>query len=423
MVCDKSRLALRNVSLFPFVKTWGVLLSSILVMLFADASANDHKLSRREYEELMARPDFQPLRFGGHVDDFSPDRGNGRRERRMDGPAGALYFRLRLDQIVADSSKSYGLSILDLRSGSVIQTIGAPELATMPSLLSTPLYFPKVVIRVDGADQSLSFTVSHLLVPRLDPQIRPEALAPGFTLYSEMPWDDPLLKSAISVAKLHIGLKGFVCTGFLIGNGALLTNFHCLEGSEQYQKTRGQPQPQCGDIWAQFDYQRPNSVVSGSLPTCQQVLVSGRYPHGTVSQDEGDFALLRFDPDLLRRPATGEARPVLGVATTSINTNQRVQMIQHPWGWPLHFALGCILQPTLDRPFVVQHNCSTLPGSSGSPILTEQGLVIALHHTPSRITPQAWRNLEEGEDPAAVSAKNEGTPISMIWPKLEPFLR
>jgi hypothetical protein len=415
MTCDRLKLT--------FVKTCSVLLSCMLMTLFTDTCADENKPSERMYEELVPHSEFRPLRFGGNGDDFSPDWGNGRRERSIDGPAGTLYFRLRLDQVVADSNKSYELSILDPGSGSVIQIISAAELAAMPSFLTTPLYFSKTVIRVDSTDQSLSFIISQLLVPRLDPQIQPQARTSGFTPYSGMPPDSPLLDLAVSVAKLHIGLRAVPCTGFLLSNDALLTNFHCLEESEQYMMTREQPQPKCGDILAQFDYQRSDSAVSRSLPACQQVLVTGTFPHGIVSKDEGDFALLRFDPHLLLLPATGRTRPSLRVSTASINTKQFVQMIQHPWGFPVQFALGCVLGPTPDQPLIVQHNCSTLPGSSGSPVFNGQGLVVALHHTPNRITEQEWRDLDSGVNTVAENRMNEGTPLFLIWPRLAPFLR
>ncbi|MCQ8183747.1 serine protease [Methylomonas sp. SURF-1] len=383
------------------------------------------------YPELITYQQFKSVRFMPSSG-FVLENGSTTSSLTINAPLGAIYFRLRIAEIDANPTAQYRLTITDADSGQLIAQIKAAELAELSVFLTPPIFASKIKISVDELDapQPLSFVVAELLVHRNNDNIvfRPQSLTPGLTIFRSMPQGDPLLNLSRSVAKLYMGKDrdGPVCTGFLVSRDLLLTNYHCLEKSDQFMKSRENPTKKCGDVYAHFDYQTAESKKSGQMPVCQKVLVYGAYPKEEGELDQGDFALLQFTASTLRLPESGRSRPFLTLARSAISDegSKRVQMIQHPWGFPLHFSLGCIAQTDPDRSLVIQHNCSTEPGSSGSPVLDAKGEVVAIHHTPhkNKITSPNENDKRMEELKAAVEWRNEATPLSSIMNKLEPYL-
>lgn len=119
-----------------------------------------------------------------------------------------------------------------------------------------------------------------------------------------------------------------------------------------------------------FDFtshEAPGSVVSGLT---------------WAAGDEGlDYAVLELPSAQPRTPLTVNMAPNLkGV---------RLNVIQHPQGNPLAFAIrenDCMGCPSPD---LVRYLSDTEPGSSGSPVCDDGWTVVALHHAARKVEVEA----------------------------------
>ncbi|PFX22942.1 uncharacterized protein LOC111333589 [Stylophora pistillata] len=94
--------------------------------------------------------------------------------------------------------------------------------------------------------------------------------------------------------------------------------------------------------------------------------------------------------------------PILVEPEPELKKGENVMIIQHPKGQPKHFSQEKILN--VEKPFVF-YKADTENGSSGSPVLTSEGLVlIAIHHKGSEelsynkgtLTSEILMHLQEG---------------------------
>ena len=241
----------------------------------------------------------------------------------------------------------------------------------------TPVLFSEEIrleLQAPAPPQGLSFRLDHYLY-QLDLQGRTVAL-------SNVPtWRNVhdtagvpeavtqlITQSQEAVAKLFIG-SGVVCTSFLISPSAILTNFHCLVESTSYQRTKQSPTPGCSDIWAHFDYNRqpaPDAVVRVHCL-------------GVVVRDEAlDVAVLRVDPaavspgKLVRRPLRLANRDV------TAKDGEDMVVVHHPGGLAKSFTWACRAYPA-SAP-LVEHDCSTMPGSSGAALIARDGAIVGVHY-------------------------------------------
>ncbi|MFD3374827.1 MULTISPECIES: trypsin-like peptidase domain-containing protein [unclassified Streptomyces] len=200
------------------------------------------------------------------------------------------------------------------------------------------------------------------------------------------------LDSARSVCHIEVRQQatGWTGTGFLVSDDLLLTNEHVLPQEDLLEGTR-----------FLFNYEddpagRPRPVeavrASGRLFLCDRSL---------------DFTLVELDG----RP--GERWGQLPLAASPPLPGERVNIIQHPGGQPKQIAMQSNFVEYVDAN-VIQYVTATLPGSSGSPVLTDDWRVCAVHH--------AGGNLKE---PATGSRyfRNEGFRTSRILDRLPPELR
>ncbi|MFD5538979.1 trypsin-like peptidase domain-containing protein [Streptomyces sp. NPDC127079] len=167
------------------------------------------------------------------------------------------------------------------------------------------------------------------------------------------------LTAARSVCHVEVrkGARGWTGTGFLVGDDLLLTNEHVLPSQDLLTGTR-----------FLFNYEddsagRPKPVESVSP-------LDGGY---FLADRSLDFTLVQ----LAGRPAERWGRLIL--ADSPPQVGERVNIIQHPGGQPKQIALQSNFVEYLDDT-VIQYVTATLPGSSGSPVLSDDWQVCAVHH-------------------------------------------
>jgi S1-C subfamily serine protease len=193
----------------------------------------------------------------------------------------------------------------------------------------------------------------------------------------------------------------YVCTGSLISPyGHFLTNNHCIsqESEAQTLEVRWRYQLSgCASGSVSYD-----SVTAGS--------------HLLSTQETLDYSLLVFDGD---DPQSRYGHLDLSTAKPAVGT--RIWIPQHPGGNPKKFAVTSDLDggdATLRKVGVkgngahtdVAYTADTEGGSSGSPVLDDGGLVVALHH------------FGTGSAACAGSVMNQGVRMDKIYPAIHGYL-
>ncbi|WP_175174683.1 trypsin-like serine peptidase [Achromobacter pestifer] len=179
---------------------------------------------------------------------------------------------------------------------------------------------------------------------------------------------EALSQASRSVALLYWVENGSlrVCSGFMIGQRHLLSNYHCVATMSQCKSTR-----------IIFGYRA--EIADASNPTrwfpCKSVVKNDVLK-------ERDLAVLE-----LQIPANDNPPPGLEFASERLAPNQPLVIIQHPLGGPQQAVLnGCsnmrapAKSPLNASLHDMAHQCDTADGSSGSPVLDTAGKVRAIHH-------------------------------------------
>jgi len=188
----------------------------------------------------------------------------------------------------------------------------------------------------------------------------------AFEPISEFNTDDRYRQFGAPVARLDIlqeDDKGeqFVstCTANLIAPDVLLTNYHCIPGSDKSIKTVR--------AIAVFDYLREDQAEA---PTYEVELVP------LDANSDMDFALLRVSGEPGNRFGYFKLRPQKAKA------NQSLFIIHHPAGMPKRLTrFRCkAYAPEPYAQLYFRHRCDTLGGSSGSLIFDLDFEVVALHN-------------------------------------------
>ncbi len=335
-----------------------VLMALLCTIVQASADAQ----TRVAYRELTDASGVVPL----PLDAANP---TGRIE-----PPRADFYQLQLVSLSPPTDQSATLTMEDAQDQWLLGKWTAAQLGSGAVVLTDPLASSNgVVLRISGNLGTWRLGVK-VLAPKLSlPKTTQQSVAP-MSFYDQLPPEEQ--KFAASVAKLKIGQVGAACTGFLVADDLLLTAFHCLEDSDEFRRTRNAAKPDdiaCSDIKAQFDYYATGDTRRKALPTCLHVVAYGNYPHDGYTKDDGDFALLRFDPAQLK--AGGVLRTHLKLSSATSFSTSLVTVIQHPFGFPLEASfvprgrrtsLRC-WPPTGARPTMPlrAHRSSTsLPASS-----------------------------------------------------------
>jgi len=165
------------------------------------------------------------------------------------------------------------------------------------------------------------------------------------------------------------GQVSWCCSGVVVGDDLLLTNWHCGGPPQGPPELQWSPDV-CKDLL--LDLSWDGDALSREFG-CREVIAKDR---------ERDYALLRIAP----LGAGGRARPV-PVRETPPGANEPLTVIHHPVCLPKRISDGCFVGqasyhawvgPLTDVDFT--HKCDTESGSSGGAVLDGQGRLVGLHH-------------------------------------------
>lgn len=154
-------------------------------------------------------------------------------------------------------------------------------------------------------------------------------------------------------------------TGWLIGKDLLITNHHVFNARDKNEMPASAADfaAQALGTTVEFDL---NSDGGKSTPAMIRELVT--------SDAALDFAIVRIDQVTDRQPLALVRTPLKIAARDTVPLN----IIQHPEGKPKRIAI----RNNLATPSVgsdLRYFTATLPGSSGSPVFTDDWKVVALH--------------------------------------------
>jgi V8-like Glu-specific endopeptidase len=146
-------------------------------------------------------------------------------------------------------------------------------------------------------------------------------------------------------------------TGFLIANDLLLTNNHVLPSADLLS-----------NILIRFNYEE-NFKGEAQQPHEYHAKLNSAF-HTDVNLD---YTILQIEG------LPGAKWGWLSLVPRVIRKDDRVNIVQHPNGQPKQISMQNNFVQYVGGN-VVQYVTSTLPGSSGSPVLNDNWEVVALHH-------------------------------------------
>lgn len=192
------------------------------------------------------------------------------------------------------------------------------------------------------------------------------------------------LVKARSVAKIRRS-DGGAGSGFLTGDGILVTNNHVLPDMETAQSAV-----------AMFNYQQRLDGLSAEVD--ERRLLPGDF-FKTSRTDDWSGVRVYGDPQ--------EEWGSLPLRSTKVAVGDRVNIIQHPSGLPKQISLysNVVVFVGAGR---VQYLTDTEPGSSGSPVFDRDWNVIALHHS------GGWISEPGDTTPNRNFYRNEGIDIETV---------
>lgn len=232
----------------------------------------------------------------------------------------------------------------------------------------------------------------------------------GATLdYGPYAPSDGARKAGKPVARLVDGIgPGMVpegiATGFLIGQGLLMTNYHVFPSSIDAR-----------NVGANFMFEKSENGVQAG------VVFELNPDRFFISDKKLDLAITAVNP----KSITGEPLETFGAitlikATSKILKGQPINIIQHPEGGPKQYAVSQNrLIDILDS--FLHYETDTLQGSSGAPAFSAEWELVALHHAGVPeirngrvIAADGSYWVEEMGDERVRWVANEGTRVSTI---------
>jgi len=210
--------------------------------------------------------------------------------------------------------------------------------------------------------------------------------------FKQIWWLKMAIEAADKVARIAKPLSS--ATGFLISNDLLLTNHHVFRDEESAAKSI-----------IQFNYQVDMYQTPHSLDIweCDPSTFF-------ITDKDLDYTVVKLKPNKEGVKA-GEKWGYFDISQTpEININERVNIIQHPKGRYKEIAFRDNQVRALDCDFI-QYLTDTDYGSSGSPVLNDEFIPIALHsqRVADPNSPGTWY-------------RNQGFLISRIYKEIKAYM-
>jgi len=223
-------------------------------------------------------------------------------------------------------------------------------------------------------------------------------------------------------------------TGWLIAPSLLITNHHVIDARQRLTEPPATPaelaQQAAGTV-AWFDYLQEGGAF---VPLENLSLAAG--------DEHLDYALLRLESATGpgAEPAAEPAAALAGRRPLPLVSRQpdlpegtRLNIVQHSGGGPLVYAIrNNFYVGAGDSAAFLRYLTDTEPGASGSPVLTDDWRVVALHHAARPIPPQTYASLprerrrtlaQERDGGEVINYHNEGIAIHAILDHLPAALR
>ena len=164
----------------------------------------------------------------------------------------------------------------------------------------------------------------------------------------------------------------FPCTGFLISQKHVMTNFHCVPGLLQMPDVKKAGATKISAIKLVLGY-----VQEGVTDKAKSYAVS---PKPVEANEALDYAILEIK---------GEPSKIFGIvklAARRVQDNYPHWIIGHPLGEAQKISReGCMTARPAHSANRLRHRCDTLPGNSGSPVIDSfTHKAVAIHHAGSR---------------------------------------
>jgi|JI10StandDraft_1071094.scaffolds.fasta_scaffold26053_4 hypothetical protein len=201
-------------------------------------------------------------------------------------------------------------------------------------------------------------------------------------------WRTRLTQLELRVCRIDIAGRG-TGTGFLIGPGLVLTNFHVVEAILSGKKS-------AADITCLFDFKvlSNNKLNPGTrvpLHSQNPILLSSPYtaaekaakPDDTPpTEKELDYAVLQLDQPFPADPdPSARGYEVLPSQMPEFTPGQGIIIAQHPAGAPMKLAIDTQAVISVNANNTrVRYKTNTEGGSSGSPVFDLLWGLSALHH-------------------------------------------
>lgn len=186
-----------------------------------------------------------------------------------------------------------------------------------------------------------------------------------FAPASRLPTSDPRSRLVASIARFDtLGSTGMrTCTAWLVSAFHVLTMGHCInQPTREIDAARvvfGYMDPRASDAVTSLDVVLPASEVGSSL----------------------DYAILSLEG------AASLNRNPLPISTRAPQVGDKLFLLHHPGGRELSYSVQPCEVLALQNT-IVTHDCDTLPGSGGAPLINADTLeVIGLHRAGSATEP------------------------------------
>lgn len=227
--------------------------------------------------------------------------------------------------------------------------------------------------RENVGNSSLRTVSEEILSTTLDvPQERLEAIVSSSSFSDVETWLGRMWQCSLAVCRVEI--SGFARgTGFLLGSGRVITNYHVMEEVVDNPRLRER-------VVFRFHYRTASSGRRQSAGV-ECYLAGANWLLAYSPIRDLDYALLQVDSvgvsqhDHVFLATAMPERHVFRVG-------EPLCVIQHPKGNPQKIALGSVTRVDA-HPNRIHYTVSTLEGSSGSPCINGDGAIVALHQRES----------------------------------------
>jgi V8-like Glu-specific endopeptidase len=279
-------------------------------------------------------------------------------------PGGLVRFAVEVGDNGA-AAPSATLVFRDVDSAAILERYDIGAMPAGAVFMTAPLASRK--IRVDVADAAPGKPVGRIVGALLQDAGAQPLGQPGV-------WRDAATFSAndkikaASKAVVKLIMPGGTCTGFVFGAPAtIITDAHCMEGSPVFMASVKKDWKPCGDISIQFAYLKLSDRHFSPRVACR-----------VAATDEfHDLAVLKVS-----YPNNDPPGVVIVPSHAELQDGEQIFVVHHPAGTPQKVS-DCTWnaadeQMAQNPTLYFRYRCSTLPGSSGAPVLNAAGELIGV---------------------------------------------